>query len=104
MQNLAAKIDCVEVPELKVVEAPLYMVGTQIRGLDTGDWEAFMEDFSKHYATDSRWCGGRFTVWSLEKYDGRKLMAQRSGYLDHGTGVYFYGQKVGQCKQAASLT
>jgi len=104
MQNLALKIEPDQTaPGLKVADPPLYLVGTQVRGLDRGNWEAFTADFSKHYATDSRWCGGRFTVWSLEKYDGYKLVVQRRGYLDNGTGVYFYGQKVGQCKPAASL-
>jgi hypothetical protein len=100
MQNLALKIEPSQTaPELKVADPPLYMVGTLTRSLDTGDWEAFTADFSKHYTTDSRWCGGRFTVGNLEKYDGYNLVAQRSGYLDNGTGVYFYGQKAGNANE-----
>ncbi len=97
MQNLALKIDPSRTaPELKVADPPPYMTGTRVRGLDNGDWEAFTEDFSKHYVTDSRWCGGKFTVWSLEKYDGYKLTAKRTGYLDNETGVYFFGRRAGE--------
>ncbi|MBU4353828.1 MAG: hypothetical protein KJ822_00615 [Proteobacteria bacterium] len=94
MQNLAVQIDPIEIPELKVVEAPLYMVGTQARGLGrNGSWEAFREDFSKHYTNDSRWCGGRFVLWTMEQYDGCKLAKTRGGYLDTITGVHHYGRR-----------
>jgi hypothetical protein len=88
MQNLALQIEPGRtVPELKGLDPPLYMTGIQVRGIGSEDWEAFPEDFSRHYSTDSRWCGGRFTVWTLKKYDGYKLTVRRSGYLDIETGA-----------------
>lgn len=76
-----------------MVEKPLYLIGTQVRALDKGDWEAFQDDFSRHYVTDSRWCGEKFTSWSLEKYDGYKPVAKRAGYIDNETAVFYYGSR-----------
>jgi hypothetical protein len=96
MQSTAQQIhpDQTSIPELKIVEKPLYFVGTQVRALDKGDWEAFKEDFSKHYVIDSRWCGEKFTSWSLEKYDGYKLVAKRGGYVDAETGIFHHGSRA----------
>lgn len=41
----AEKQDYPEFPKLRIVEKPLYLVGTQVRGLNLpGSWEAFTEE------------------------------------------------------------
>lgn len=88
----AEKQDYPEFPKLRIVEKPLYLVGTQVRGLNLpGSWEAFMEDGSKFYQVDSRWCGGRFYLWTLEVYgDWGKRLKVRQGYWITNTGVFIY--------------
>ena len=89
MQNLAVKTYPVELPELKVVEAPLYLVGTQVRAYAGGkSWEAFKDDLSALYSCDARW--GRFTIWTLEADSPRGLQKKRGGYTDSQTGTFYY--------------
>jgi hypothetical protein len=93
----AEKLDHSPIPELRVVEKPLYMVGTQVRGLNLpGSWEAFKDDLSVLYQQDSRWCGGRFLLWTFETYgDFGKCLSIRQGYWIAETGVYIYSGSKG---------
>jgi len=45
----------------------------------------------------------KFTSWSLEKYDGYKLVAKRGGYIDNETGAFSTepGKKHNQSIQVA---
>jgi hypothetical protein len=88
----AEKLDHNQIPELRLVEKPLYLVGTQVRGLNLpGSWEAFKDDLSVLYQQDSRWCGGRFLLWTFETYgDFGKRLSIRQGYWIAETGVYIY--------------
>ena len=91
MQNLAVKVDPVEIPELKLVEPPRRLWGTRVNGYPEGQsWEAYKEDYSALYSTDARWCGGRFVLWTLEADGPRGLQKKRGGYLDTQTGVAYY--------------
>jgi len=89
------------IPELKIVEKPLYCVGTQVQGWGRdGSWEAFKDDMSALYACNSRWLGGRFITWELEFWTFSKgMQRKRGGYFDVETGVYFYGGR-GELKNA----
>lgn len=92
MQNLAVKTYPVEIPELKVVEQPLYLVGTQVVSLGReNSWEAFKDDLSALYTCNSRWLGGRFVSWTLEALGPRGLQKKRGGWMDAETGLYIYG-------------
>lgn len=96
MQSTAQKLypEQALIPALKVVEQPLYLVGTQVRGYAGGkSWEAFRDDMSALYSVDARWCGGRFVIWTLEVDTPRGLEKKRGGYLDAETGTYFYGPR-----------
>jgi hypothetical protein len=87
----AEKFDHSPIPELRVVEKPLCLVGTQVQAHPLpGSWRAFTEDGFKFYEVDSRWCG-RFHVWTLEINGewGRRLK-RRQGYWDSRTGIYIY--------------
>ena len=88
----AEEQDYSEITELKLVEKPLYLVGTQVRGLNLpGSWEAFKDDLSVLYQQDSRWCGGRFLLWTFETYgDFGKRLSIRQGHWISETGVYIY--------------
>jgi hypothetical protein len=88
----AVKQDYCQIPELRVVEKPLYLVGTQVRAFHLpGSWEAFKDDLSVLYLQDSRWCGGRFLLCTRETYDvfGKRLSI-RQGHWITETGVYIY--------------
>lgn len=94
MQSTAQKLypEQVTIPALKVVAPPLYLVGTQVRAYSGGkSWEAFRDDLSALYSVDSRWCGGRFQIWTLEADGPRGLVKKRSGYTDTETGIFQYG-------------
>jgi len=88
----AKKQDHTEIPELRLVEKPLYLVGTQVRGLNLpGSWEAFKDDLSVLYQQDNRWCGGRFLLCTRETYgDFGKRLSRRQGHWISETGVYIY--------------
>lgn len=97
MQSTAQKLypEQATIPALKVVEQPLYLVGTQVRGYAGGrSWEAFKDDLSALYSTDGRWCGGRFVIWTLEADGPRGLVKKRGGYTDSETGIFHYGGRV----------
>jgi len=88
----AEKLDHSQIPELRVVEKLLYMVSTQVRGLNLpGSWEAFKDDLSVLYQRDNRWCGGRFILWTHETYGvfGERLSI-RQGHWISETGVFIY--------------
>jgi hypothetical protein len=86
-----------QIPEFRVVEKPLYLVGTQVRALHLpGSWEAFKDDLSVLYHQDSRWCGGRFLLWTFETYgDFGKRLSRRQGHWITETGVYIYSGPKG---------
>ena len=88
----AEKQDYPEFPKLRIVAKPPYLVGTQVRQLSCpGGWEAFTDDLSQLYQQDTRWCGGRFYLWTLEVYgDWGKRLKVRQGYWITNTGVFIY--------------
>jgi hypothetical protein len=95
MQSTAQKLypEQATIPALKIVEKPLYLVGTQVRGYAGGkSWEAFKDDLSALYVADGRW--GRFTIWTLEADGPRGLQKKRGGYTDTETGIFHYGSRA----------
>lgn len=97
MDNTAKQFDAQDLSSLilplKVVEQPLYLVGTQVVSLGReNSWEAFKDDLSALYTCNSRWLGGRFVAWTLEILTPNGLREKRGGYFDTETGTYYFGK------------
>ena len=81
------------IPELKLIEKPLYYVGTQVISLGRkNSWEAFTDTLSALYVCNSRWICGRFVTWTLKTLTPNGLRDKRGGYFDTETGTYYFGK------------
>jgi len=96
MQNTAQQTypESNPIPELKIAAPPLYFVGTQVRSLGReNSWEAFKDDMSVLYDTNSRWLGGRYVKWTLSVPGPFGIKQKRGGYFDMATGIYVFGRR-----------
>lgn len=80
-------------PALSLAPKPLYYTGTQVISLGReNSWEAFKDDLSALYTYNSRWLGGRFIAWTLERLTPNGLRERSGGYFDMETGIYYFGK------------